>query len=54
MGAPVLEYQWYKGSNVIAGATNASYSIDHVSTSDIGGYQVVVANSFGSVTTLTA
>jgi len=54
VGAPVLEYQWYKGSNIIAGATNASYSIDHVSTSDIGGYQVVVANSFGSVTSRVA
>lgn len=53
-GAATLTYQWYKNSNLLTGETNDTYSIAHVSTSDIGGYHVVIANSFGSVTSRVA
>ena len=54
VGSPPLTYQWYKNGASIPNATNASYSIASVSTSDSGGYQSVIANSFGSVTSRVA
>lgn len=54
VGAPPLMYQWYHGTNAISGATNNSYAIAHVATGDIGGYHVVITNSFGSVTSRVA
>ena len=35
-------YQWYKGNNIIQGATSAEYTINSVSTTDEGNYKVVV------------
>ena len=43
-----LSYQWYSGSQLIAGATQSSYS-----TSTTGSYSCVVSNSLGSVTSNT-
>ncbi len=54
VGSPVLTYQWYKNGVVINNATNTSYSITSVQTSDGGGYHVVITNSFGSVTSRVA
>jgi len=46
-----LRYQWYfNASTVIAGATNASFSLYSVLTNDAGTYSVVVTNSFGAIT----
>jgi hypothetical protein len=47
-GAVPLEYQWFNQSGPISGATNASYSFSAVAGTT--SYQVVVTNSFGSVT----
>lgn len=50
-GSSLVNYQWQKGSTVIAGATFASYTIPPASTFDNGSkYSVVVSNSAGSVT----
>lgn len=47
-GTAPLSYQWRKGTNAIANATNASYTINAVATGDAGTYNVVVSNSAGS------
>ena len=49
-GTAPLNYQWYKGSNKISGATNATYTITSVKSSDAGNYTVTVSNSAGSAT----
>jgi len=46
-----LVYQWYKNNNLIAGATSATYSIESVTSDDLGSYHAVVSNSCGSFTT---
>jgi len=46
-GTPPLSYQWYRGSQVIAGATADSFSIEAVQSSDAGAYFVRVANAAG-------
>jgi hypothetical protein len=54
VGAPPLAYQWYRNGTLISGATNTSYTIANVATSDVAGYHVVITNSFGSVTSRVA
>lgn len=50
-----LSYQWYKASNAITGATDASYTVTiSAIDSDAGNYYVVVTNSIDSVTSTTA
>ncbi|MFY9572656.1 MAG: immunoglobulin domain-containing protein, partial [Blastocatellia bacterium] len=44
-----LSYQWRKSFTPIPGATNSSFTISPVNTSDAGSYDVVVTNSCGSV-----
>jgi len=56
IGATPLSYQWIKsGSNLVSngnviGTTNTTLTISNVSVVDAANYQVVVSNSFGSVT----
>ncbi len=49
-GTAPLNYQWRKDGTAIAGATNASLSLNNVQVGDAGTYAVVVTNSVGSVT----
>lgn len=49
-GEGTLSYQWKKNNADIPGATNASYSIGSVASSDAASYSVVVTNSWGSTT----
>lgn len=50
-GASPLVYQWRKDGSAISGATASSYTIANVQPGDAGtNYSVVVANSFGSIT----
>ncbi len=55
-GSPTLTYQWQKdgagltdGGN-IAGSESATLNLTTVGTNDIGSYDVIVSNSYGSVT----
>ena len=48
-GNPAPTYQWRKNGTAITGATNASYIIPSVALTDAATYDVVVANSQGSV-----
>jgi len=52
-GSGTLSYQWRKGGVAISGATASSYTIASVASSDAGGYDVVVSNANGSVTSNT-
>lgn len=49
-----LSYQWQKNSTDIPGATDSSLPIVGAQLSDVGGYDVVVANGYGSVTSAVA
>lgn len=49
-GTPALTYQWRKNSSDISGATNSTFVKANVTSADDGTYDVVVKNSFGSVT----
>ncbi|XZF13386.1 GEVED domain-containing protein [Chitinophagaceae bacterium MMS25-I14] len=50
-GTTPLTYQWQKGGSNISGATNSSYTINAVATTDAGNYTVIVggASPCGSV-----
>lgn len=47
-GLAPLRYQWYYGSNALAGATNRTLIIDNASKP--GAYHVAVSNALGTVT----
>ena len=47
---PNLNYQWRRNGINIAGATNASYTISSVQTTQAGNYSVMISNPAGSVT----
>ena len=54
-GSTPLSYQWYyEGTNLLAGATNATLSLPQVQLANEGDYSVVVANSVGSITSSNA
>ena len=50
-GTTPLSYHWYfNATNLLAGATNYSLTLTNVQLTNAGNYSVVVANSYGSVT----
>lgn len=49
-GDAPLTYQWYHDDDAIAGATDATLTLDGVQRSDLGAYTVVVTNDAGSAT----
>jgi gliding motility-associated-like protein len=49
-----LTYQWRKNAVNIAGATNASYTINNIAPADAAGYDVVITGTCGSVTSAIA
>jgi len=53
-GSAPLTYQWFKDSNVIAGATTPTLMLSGVQLSDGGAYTVTVTNSAGSDTSAAA
>jgi hypothetical protein len=46
-GAPPLIYQWWKDGTPLSGQTSSNLTFAGVQTNDIGGYYVMVTNSFG-------
>jgi hypothetical protein len=53
-GTAPLSYQWWKGNLILNGQTNTTISLTNVQTTDFTNYYVVVASSFGSVTSSNA
>jgi hypothetical protein len=53
-GYAPLTYQWLKNGTNIVGATSGSYTINNVQPGDAGVFNVMVANSMGSVTSSAA
>jgi hypothetical protein len=54
-GTAPLAYQWYfNATNVLAGATSSTLPLTAVQPAQSGGYQVVITNAFGAVTSLVA
>ena len=49
-GATPLKYQWRFGGTNITGATNATFTLSNIQSSNAGNYTVVVTNNFGAVT----
>ena len=54
VGAAPLTYQWRKDGSPLAGATGASLSFAAMQASDVGTYQLLVSNQFGTVLSLPA
>ena len=53
-GTQPLTYRWRKDGVILAGATNASFSLSGVQSNQAGNYSVAVANTYGSVTSAVA
>jgi pectate lyase len=53
-GTAPLAYQWYFNSVPISGANANSYTRTSAGTNDAGGYQVIITNTIGAVTSAVA
>lgn len=53
-GSGLLAFQWQRNGASIAQATNSTYTIASVHTTDAASYRVVVTNQFGSLTSSNA
>ncbi len=55
LASPVPTYQWYKNGQVIQGATQASYSLSNIKSSDHEAqFHVVITNNLGTATSQSA
>ncbi len=53
-GANPLTYQWRLAASPVSGATNSVLSLASATLADAGAYDVIVANGYGSVTSVVA
>jgi hypothetical protein len=53
-GNPTSNYQWFKDSVVVSGATGASLTLSSITAAQAGNYTMVAVNSFGSATSTVA
>ena len=49
-----MSYQWTLNNNILPGATATTLTITNVQQSDLGGYSVVITNTYGAVTSSVA
>ena len=47
IGAPSLQYQWFKNGTYVPSGTNATFSIASATSGDVGIYEVLVSNPYG-------
>jgi len=48
VGVPPLSYQWRKNGAAIPGATTTTFGLTNIAASDIGNYDLLVTNLYGS------
>jgi hypothetical protein len=53
-GQGTLSYQWRKDGSPISGATNSSYSLSGITSTNAGNYSVVVSGGCGNITSSNA
>lgn len=53
-GTSPLGYQWLRNGVKVAGATNSTYALSNLQSSNAGNFQVVVTNNFGALTSSAA
>lgn len=53
-GTQPFSYQWRKDGALISSATAPALSLTNIQATDVGSYDAIVSNAFGSVTSLTA
>lgn len=53
-GSLPWNYQWFKGTNAIVGATSAAYTIPAISAADAASYSVKTWNPYGTTNSATA
>lgn len=53
-GTPPLSFQWRLNQADIGGATNATLALTNLGTSQVGAYDLVATNNYGSVTSAVA
>jgi hypothetical protein len=51
-GTAPVTYQWMKNDNPIIGETNSTYVIQSVATTDIGTYNCILSNIYGTVSSV--
>jgi hypothetical protein len=54
IGAAPLAYQWLLNATPLAGDTSATLTLPSVAVTNIGSYEVIVTNAYGSVTSAVA
>lgn len=53
-GTEPYSYQWYKGNNALAGATDSDFSVTNIQAQQLGNYYAVISNPGGVVTSAVA
>jgi uncharacterized repeat protein (TIGR01451 family) len=53
-GSGPLSYQWCFNSNPISGGTSSSYTVNGATAPNSGGYEAIVSNAYGSLTSAVA
>ncbi|MDB6028704.1 MAG: Ig family protein [Verrucomicrobiales bacterium] len=54
VGTPLLSYQWRKNGLSLPGRTTTTLTVTNIQNADIASYDVLVANSYGAVTSAIA
>jgi uncharacterized repeat protein (TIGR01451 family) len=54
VGARPLSFQWFFNGSALGGQTNATLTLSNFQAANEGGYQVIVTNAYGSVTSAVA
>jgi len=49
-----LRYQWFEGTNILAGQTNSSLTLSNITSANAGNYRVAISDACGDVLTNTA
>jgi hypothetical protein len=51
---PLVYQWWFNSTNLLVGATNSTFVITNAQSTNAGGYDVIITNNYGSVTSAVA